>query len=105
MVARRGKSPVRRSTASKGGKLFPTIKKEGAFKGPGMFAAKQTGIKPLAKIVPAFLMIVALAAATPPLGRSIASSVATIPVVGQLTNTAVTYGSTLRAKIMPGLSL
>ena len=101
MVARRGKRTVRRSTASKGGKLFPTIKKEGAFKGPGMFAAKQTGIKPLAKIVPAFLMIVALAAATPPLGRSIASSVATVPVIGQLTNTAVTYGSTLRAKIMP----
>ena len=66
MVARRRKAASRsRSTASRGGKLLPTIKKEGVFKGPGTYAAKQTGLKPMAKIVPAFLMMVAIAAATP----------------------------------------
>ena len=70
MVARRRKAaPRSRSTASKGGKLLPTIKKDGVFKGSGTYAAKQTGLKPMAKIVPAFLMMVAIAAATPPLGR------------------------------------
>ena len=104
MVARRRKAaPRSRSTASKGGKLLPTIKKDGVFKGSGTYAAKQTGLKPMAKIVPAFLMIVAIAAATPPLGRSIAASASSLPVVGSLTNTAVTYGSTLRSKFMPGL--
>mgnify|MGYP003128057858 CR=1 FL=1 len=103
MVARRRKSPSRsRSTASRGGKLLPTIKKEGVFKGPGTYAAKQTGLKPMAKVVPAFLMLVAIAAATPPLGRSIAASVATIPLAGSLTNSAVTYGTMLRARFMPG---
>jgi hypothetical protein len=103
MVARRRKAaPRSRSTASKGGKLLPTIKNEGVFKGPGTYAATQTGLNPMAKIVPAFLMMVAIAAATPPLGRSIAASASSIPVVGQLTNTAVTYGSTLRTRFMPG---
>ena len=103
MVARRRKAaPRSRSTASKGGKLLPTIKKDGVFKGSGTYAAKQTGLKPMAKIVPAFLMIVAIAAATPPLGRSIAASASSLPVVGSLTNAAVTYGSTLRSKIVPG---
>ena len=64
--------------------------------------AAPRSLKPMAKIVPAFLMMVAIAAATPPLGRSIAASASSLPVVGQLTNTAVTYGSTLRSKIMPG---
>jgi molybdenum cofactor biosynthesis enzyme len=54
-MARR-KTTRRRSTAtSTGKKLIPTIKKQGLLKGSGMFAAKQTGISAMKKIVPPFL--------------------------------------------------
>jgi len=101
----RRKKPVRRSQVSNGGKLLPTVKKQGIFKGPGVYAAKQTGIQAMKKAVPAYLMVVALSAATPPLGASIASAVSGVPVVNTLTNTAVGYGTRLRARIMPGNSL
>ena len=88
----------RRSPLSTGKKLIPTIKKEGILKGSGMFAAKQTGIKAMKTIVPTYLALVGISAVTPPLGGSISSSVATIPVVGPLTNTAVSYGTMLRSR-------
>jgi len=97
-MARR-KATRRSSPTSTGKKLVPTIKKQGLLKGSGMFAAKQTGIKALSKIVPAYLMVVGVSAATPPLGAAISRSVSTIPVVGELTNTAVTYGTMLRSRL------
>ena len=84
MVARKRKTT--RNLTSTGKKLLPTIKKQGLLKGSGMYAAKQTGIKAMSKVVPAYLMVVGLAAATPPLGAAISRSVSTIPVVGELTN-------------------
>ena len=97
-MARR-KTTRRSSPTSTGKKLVPTIKKQGILKGAGMFASKQTGIKALSKIVPAYLMVVGVSAATPPLGAAISRSVSTIPVVGELTNTAVTYGTMLRSRL------
>ena len=89
----------RTSPASSGKKLIPTIRKEGLLKGTGVFAAKQTGVKAMKTAVPLYLMVVGAAAATPPLGAAISRSVASIPVVGELTNTAVTYGTMLRSRL------
>ena len=97
-MARR--KPTRRSSpTSTGKKLVPTIKKQGLLKGSGMFAAKQTGIKFLSKAVPAYLMVVGISAATPQLGASLSRSVSTVPVVGELTSTAVSYGTMLRSRL------
>jgi len=89
----------RSSPTSTGKKLVPTLKKQGLLKGSGMYAAKQTGIKAMSKVVPAYLMVVGLSAATPPLGAAISRSVSTIPVVGELTSTAVSYGTMLRSRL------
>ncbi len=97
-MARR-KATRRSSPTSTGKKLLPTIKKQGLLKGSGMFAAKQTGIKALSKVVPAYLMVVGISAATPPLGAALSRSVSTVPVVGELTNTAVSYGTMLRSRL------
>ena len=97
-MARR-KATRRSSPTSTGKKLVPTIKKQGLLKGSGMFAAKQTGIKALSKIVPAYLMVVGISAATPPLGAALSRSVSTVPVVGELTNPAVSYGTMLRSRL------
>ena len=93
------KRKTTRNLTSTGKKLVPTLKKQGLLKGSGMYAAKQTGIKAMSKVVPAYLMVVGLAAATPPLGAAISRSVSTIPVVGELTNTAVSYGAMLRSRL------
>ena len=97
-MARR-KMTRRTSPTSTGKKLIPTLKKQGILKGSGMYAAKQTGIGAMKKVVPAYLMVVGLSAATPPLGAAISRSVSTIPVVGELTNTAVSYGAMLRSRL------
>jgi len=97
-MARR-KTTRRSSPRNTGAKLVPTIKKQGLLKGSGMFAAKQTGIKAMKTVVPAYMMVVGLAAATPPLGAAISRSAASIPVVGELTNTAVAYGNMLRSRL------
>jgi hypothetical protein len=95
----RRKMRRRTSPTSTGKKLIPTLKKQGILKGSGMYAAKQTGIGAMKKVVPAYLMVVGLSAATPPLGAAISRSVSTIPVVGELTNTAVSYGAMLRSRL------
>ena len=93
------KRKTTRNLTSTGKKLLPTIKKQGILKGSGMYASKQTGIKAMSKVVPAYLMVVGLSAATPPLGAAISRSVSTIPVVGELTSTAVSYGAMLRSRL------
>ena len=95
----RKKTTRRRSMAASGEKLMPTLKKDGIFKGSGTYIAKQTGIQAMKKVVPAYLMLVALSAATPNLGSQIASSTATIPVANVLTSTAATYGAQLRSRL------
>ncbi len=97
-MARR-KATRRSSPTSSGKKLVPTIKKQGLLKGAGMFASTQTGIKALKTVVPAYLMVVGISAATPPLGAALSRSVSTVPVVGELTNTAVSYGTMLRSRL------
>ena len=84
---------------SSGRKLGPTIKKHGWFQGPGVFVAKQSGFKSAKKIVPAAIMLVALAALTPPLGAQIAQSVRTVPIVAPLASTLVGYGTMLRSRV------
>ena len=97
MAARKRKTT--RNLTSTGKKLVPTLKKQGLLKGSGMYAAKQTGIKAMSKVVPAYLMVVGISAATPPLGAALSRSVSTVPVVGELTNTAVSYGAMLRSRL------
>jgi len=87
------------SKPSSGRKLGPTIKKHGWFQGPGVFVAKQSGFKSAKKIVPAALMLVAIAALTPPLGAQLASSVRTVPIVAPLASTLVGYGTMLRGRL------
>ena len=98
-MAPKTKRKTSRNLTSTGKKLLPTIKKNGVLKGSGMFAAKQTGISAMKKVVPAYLMVVGLSALTPPLGQSISRSVSSIPVVSDITNTAVTYGTMLRSRL------
>jgi len=98
-MARRKKKGSSISKPSSGRKLGPTIKKHGWFQGPGVFVAKQSGFKSAKKIVPAALMLVAVAALTPPLGAQIASSVRTVPVVAPLASTLVGYGTMLRGRL------
>jgi len=97
-MARRKKKGGSMSKPSSGRKPIPTIKKHGVFKGSGIYVAKQTGFQSAKKIVPAALMLVAIAALTPPLGAQLASSVRTVPIVAPLANTLVGYGTMLRAR-------
>jgi len=87
------------SKASSGRKPIPTLKKHGVFRGSGIYVAKQTGFQSAKKIVPAALMLVAIAALTPPLGAQIASSVRTVPIVAPLASTLVGYGAMLRGRL------
>jgi len=98
-MAARKKKRSGAAKPSSGRKLGPTIKKHGWFQGPGVFVAKQSGIKSAKKIVPAAIMLVALSALTPPLGAQIASSVRTVPIVAPLANTLVGYGAMLRGRL------
>lgn len=91
---------VRRSRTPK--KLFAKIKKDGVFKGTGDWAGSQIGGelgKITKKAVPAFMLLTAVSAATPPLGASIANSVRTIPIVGPLASVSASYGNTLRSRL------
>jgi hypothetical protein len=84
-------------------KLFAKIKKDGVFKGTGDWAGSQIGGelgKITKKAVPAFMLLTAISAVTPPLGASIANSVRSIPVVAPLANVSASYGSQLRSRFM-----
>jgi hypothetical protein len=92
---------TRRSRTPK--KLFAKIKKDGVFKGTGDWAGSQIGGelgKITKKAVPAFMLLTAISAVTPPLGASIANSVRSIPVVAPLANVSASYGSQLRSRFM-----
>jgi len=99
MAKAKGKRRSFTTKKNNGRNLGPTVKKWGIFKGPGKFAATQTGIKSLQKIVPAYLMLVAVSAATPSLGRQIGASASTVPIVAPIVGSAVGYGSMLRARL------
>jgi len=98
MAKKKATRSTGRAKAANGGKPLPTIKKWGLFRGSGKYARTQTGIKSSEKIVPAALMLVALAAVTPVLGAQIANSVRTVPIVAPLASTLVGYGAGLRAR-------
>jgi len=98
-MAKKGKKRSFTARSNNGKKLIPTVKKWGVFKGPGKFASTQTGIKSLQKVVPAYLMLVAISAATPSLGAQISASTATLPVVAPLVASGVGYGAQLRARL------
>jgi len=95
MVARKRKT-VRRSK-----KLGAVLKRDGLFKGSGNYVGMQLG-GPLGKaaktVVPAMLLLVAAAAATPQLGNALASSVRGIPIVAPLAAVSASYGTSLRSK-------
>jgi len=87
-----------RSKPSSGRKFGATVKKWGWFKGPGKYVRSQTGFKWTEKAVPAALMLVAVAAITPPLGAQLATSVRSIPIVAPLAATFVGYGTQIRRR-------
>ena len=92
---------VRRSRTPK--KLFAKIKKDGVFKGTGDWAGSQIGGelgKITKKAVPAFMLLTAISAVTPPLGASIANSLRSIPVVGPIGNVSASYGAQLRSRLL-----
>jgi len=92
---------VRRSRTPK--KLFAKIKKDGVFKGTGDWAGSQIGGelgKITKKAVPAFMLLTAISAVTPPLGASIANSLRSIPVVGPIGNVSASYGAQLRSRFL-----
>jgi len=98
MVVRRKKTTRRRSQ-----KLMAKIKREGVFKGVGDWAGSQVGGsigKGIKKAVPAFMLLTAISAVTPPLGTTLANSLSGIPIVSPLANTSVSYGQMLRSKLM-----
>jgi len=98
MVARRKKTTRRKSQ-----KLFAKIKRDGVFKGTGDWAGSQIGGelgKVTKKAVPAFMLLTAITAVTPPLGSQIANSARSIPIVGPLANVSANYGSMLRSRFM-----
>jgi len=72
MVVRRKKTVRRRSN-----KLMAKIKRDGVFKGTGDWAGSQVGGsigKGIKKAVPAFMLLTAISAVTPPLGTTLANS-------------------------------
>ena len=98
MVVRRKKTVRRRSN-----KLMAKIKRDGVFKGTGDWAGSQVGGsigKGIKKAVPAFMLLTAISAVTPPLGATLASSLSGIPIVSPLANTSVSYGQMLRARLL-----
>ena len=98
MVARRKKTVRRRSQ-----KLMAKIKRDGVFKGTGDWAGSQVGGsigKGTKKAVPAFMLLTAISAVTPPLGSTLANSLSGIPIVSPLANTSGSYGQLLRARLL-----
>ncbi len=98
MAVRRKKTTRRKSQ-----KLFAKIKRDGVFKGTGDWAGSQIGGelgKVTKKAVPAFMLLTAVSALTPPLGNSIANSASSIPIVGPLASVSANYGSMLRSRFM-----
>jgi len=98
MVVRRKKTVRRRSS-----KLFAKIKRDGIFKGTGDWAGSQVGGsigKGIKKAVPAFMLLTAISAVTPPLGTTLANSLSGIPIISPLASTSVSYGQMLRAKLL-----
>jgi len=97
MVVRRGK----RKTVRRSKKLGAVLKRDGLFKGSGNYVGMQLG-GPLGKaaktVVPAMLLLTVAAAATPPLGNALASSVRGIPLIAPLAAVSASYGTMLRSK-------
>ena len=98
MAVRRKKTTRRKSQ-----KLFAKIKRDGVFKGTGDWAGSQIGGelgKVTKKAVPAFMLLTAVSAVTPPLGSQIANSASEIPIVGPLASVSANYGAMLRSRLM-----
>ena len=98
MAVRRKKTTRRKSQ-----KLFAKIKRDGVFKGTGAWAGSQIGGelgKVTKKAVPAFMLLTAVSAVTPPLGSQIANSASAIPIVGPLASVSANYGAMLRSRLM-----
>ena len=93
------RKPSFRAKASNGKKLGATWRKWGIFRGSGKYARTQTGIKPLEKVVPAALGLVALTAITPQLGGAVAQALGPVPVAGPVANTLAGYGAMLRSRV------
>ena len=80
-------------------KLGPLMKRFGILKGSGEFAAKQTGIKAMKTVVPLFLGIAAISAASPRTGAMLTAPLATIPVVNGLAGAASGIGTSVRTRL------
>ena len=80
-------------------KLGPLMKRFGILKGSGEFAAKQTGIKAMKTVVPLFLGLAAISAASPRTSAALTAPLATIPVVNGAAAAATGIGSSLRTRL------
>jgi hypothetical protein len=80
-------------------KLMGLIKKYGPLKGSGEFAAKQTGLKAMKTVVPLFLGLAAISAASPKTAALVSAPLATIPVVNGLSAAATGIGSSVRTRL------
>jgi len=85
-----------------GKKLGPTIKKQGALKGPGVFLAKQTGLKGFKTVVPIFILLMGTAAVFPGAAAQIIRPLTQIPIAGEFATLAFTSGLRLRAGLPMG---
>jgi len=80
-----------------GRKLGPTIKKQGVLKGPGVFLAKQTGVKIFKTVTPLFLMLAVTSAVWPGAAMQIVKPLQGIPLAGEFGMLAMQSGMYLRA--------
>jgi len=101
----RKKKGARRYNANapgNGKKIGPTIKKQGILKGPGVYLAKQTGLKGFKTVAPLFILLMGTAAIWPGAAHRLVAPLAGIPIAGDLAMLAMTSGVRLRAGIPMG---
>ncbi|HIA02764.1 MAG TPA: hypothetical protein EYN66_12790 [Myxococcales bacterium] len=82
-----------------GKKLGATMKKQGPLRGPGVFLAKQTGLKGFKTVVPLFLLLGITAAVSPTIGARIVGPLASFPIVGDFAMLAAQSGIMLRGSM------
>ncbi|HIA02640.1 MAG TPA: hypothetical protein EYN66_12135 [Myxococcales bacterium] len=98
MARKKGKKRTYNPNApGNGKKLGPTVKKQGILKGPGVYLAKQTGLKAFKTITPLFLMIAATSAVWPGAAAQIVKPLQGIPLAGEFGMLAMQSGMYLRS--------
>jgi len=98
---KKGKRSFNPNAPGNGKKIGPTIKKQGILKGPGVYLAKQTGLKAFKTVTPLFLMVAATAAVWPSAAATMVKPLMGVPIAGDLGMLAMQTGTYLRAGMPP----